>query len=79
MVRQAFLGFELGQRCYTEKLVMSNSEGTERISYHPTKEDLCIDENGKVAKGLTYEGELNKVRALKEGNIVLTKQKLSFK
>lgn len=40
---------------------MSNSEGTKRIDYHPTKEDVCIDEHGKVAKGLTYEGELNKV------------------
>eukprot|EP00752_Nemacystus_decipiens_P009700 g8663.t1 len=60
---KAFLGFDLGQRCYKEKLVMSNSEGTERIEYHPTKEDVCIDEHGKVARGLTYEGELNKVSA----------------
>eukprot|EP00903_Cladosiphon_okamuranus_P014557 g13503.t1 len=58
---KAFLGFELGQRCYKEQLVMSNSEGTERVEYHPVKEDVCIDEHGKAAKGLTYEGELNKV------------------
>ena len=42
--------------------MMANEDGTERIPYHPAKEDLCIDENGRTARGLTYEGELNKVR-----------------
>lgn len=41
---------------------MANDDGTERIPYVPDEGDLCIDKNGRVAKGLTYEGELNKVR-----------------
>ncbi len=41
---------------------MANDDGTDRIPYVPVEGDLCIDENGKVAKGLTYEGELNKVK-----------------
>lgn len=41
--------------------MMSNNEGTELADYVPRKGDWCIDENGKQVKGLTYEGELNKV------------------
>lgn len=58
---QAFLGFELGQRCYPSP-VISNDAGTERIPYVPGAADVCIDENGIETTGLTYEGELNKVR-----------------
>ncbi|CAM9447814.1 unnamed protein product, partial [Pylaiella littoralis] len=58
---KAFLGFELGQRCYLETLKVSNDEGTELIDYVPGAGDRCIDANGREVGGLTYEGELNKV------------------
>ena len=58
---QAFLGLELGKRCYPDP-VMANADGSERIEYRPTEDDICIDENGQETRGLTYEGELNKVR-----------------
>ena len=61
---QAFLGFEMGQRCFPNP-VISNDEGTERIPYVPTGREIvgkCKDANGKEVDGLTYEGELNKVR-----------------
>ncbi|CAM9244255.1 unnamed protein product [Ectocarpus sp. 13 AM-2016] len=58
---KAFLGFELGQRCYLGDLVVSNDEGTKRIEYVPRKGETCIDQNGREVQGLTYEGELNKV------------------
>lgn len=63
---QAFLGLELGKRCYPDP-GMANEDGTDRIPYVPRKEDVCRDENGQKAKGLTYEGELNKVRFLQRG------------
>eukprot|EP00752_Nemacystus_decipiens_P009696 g8660.t1 len=58
---KAFLGLELGKRCYLEPLVMASADGTERIEYKPVAGDVCIDENGQEVPGLTYEGELNKV------------------
>eukprot|EP00752_Nemacystus_decipiens_P009703 g8666.t1 len=58
---KAFLGLELGKRCYLEPLVMASADGTERIEYEPVAGDVCIDENGQEVPGLTYEGELNKV------------------
>ncbi|CAM9706578.1 unnamed protein product, partial [Laminaria digitata] len=60
---KAFLGFELGQRCFPYP-VISNDEGTERLAYVPTGREIvgtCKDANGKEVEGLTYEGELNKV------------------
>lgn len=53
----------MGQRCFPEP-VISNDEGTKRISYVPSGREIvgqCIDEDGKEVDGLTYEGELNKV------------------
>lgn len=61
--RQAFLGFEAGQRCFPDPVV-SNNEGTERIPYVPSGREIvgeCINDKGKKVDGLTYEGELNKV------------------
>ncbi|CAM9587810.1 unnamed protein product, partial [Laminaria digitata] len=60
---KAFLGFEMGQRCFPNP-VISNDEGTKRLSYVPTGREIvgtCKDANGKEVEGLTYEGELNKV------------------
>lgn len=45
--------------------VISNDEGTKRIPYTPTAREIvgkCTDEYGRTIEGLTYEGELNKVR-----------------
>lgn len=61
---QAFVGFEAGQKCFP-KPVVSNDGGTARVDFVPTGTeflDECIDENGQKTKGLTIEGELNKVR-----------------
>lgn len=58
------VGFEAAQRCFPNP-VISNDEGTERIPYVPTgrdRLDACTDANGRQSTGLTYEGELNKVR-----------------
>lgn len=62
--RQAFLGFENGQKCFPDPVV-SNDDGTKTIKYKPSGREIvgtCINESGKKAEGLTYEGELNKVR-----------------
>lgn len=61
---QAMVGFEAAQNCYPSP-VISNDEGTARIPYVPTARDRldpCTDANGRQTTGLTYEGELNKVR-----------------
>ena len=53
----------MGQRCFPNP-VISNDEGTKRLSYVPTGREIvgtCKDANGKEVEGLTYEGELNKV------------------
>lgn len=58
----------MGKRCFPNP-VISNDEGTKRISYVPTGREIvgqCTNEYGKEVDGLTYEGELNKV-----GNSVL--------
>ena len=62
--RQAFLGFENGQKCFPDPVV-SNDDGTKRIKYKPSGREIvgtCINASGKKVEGLTYEGELNKVR-----------------
>lgn len=61
--RQAFVGFEAGQKCFPDPVV-SNSEGTKRIKYVPSGREIvgkCINEHGREVDGLTIEGELNKV------------------
>lgn len=60
------VGFEAGQKCFPNP-VISNDEGTERIPFVPSARDRldsCKDANGRDSTGLTYEGELNKVRTL---------------
>ncbi|CAN0377619.1 unnamed protein product, partial [Ascophyllum nodosum] len=62
-VLKAFLGFELGQRCFPSPMI-SNDAGTDRIPFVPSDGDrvgTCINEDGEEEVGLTYEGELNKV------------------
>eukprot|EP00904_Undaria_pinnatifida_P002849 jgi/Undpi1/12565/HiC_scaffold_6.g02234.m1 len=62
---KAFVGFEAGQRCFPNP-VISNDEGTKRIPYVPSGRHLvgeCTNEKGRQIKGLTIEGELNKVSA----------------
>ncbi|CAM9233764.1 unnamed protein product, partial [Laminaria digitata] len=62
---KAFLGFEMGQRCFPNP-VISNDEGTKRIKYVPTGREIvaeCTNAYGKKEDGLTYEGELNKISA----------------
>lgn len=50
--------------------MVSNDEGTKRIEYAPRKGETCIDQNGREVLGLTYEGELNKVRGRWGGGTV---------
>ena len=60
---QAFLGLELLQTCYPDPVVATDC-GTDRIPFVAGKKDKldeCVDKDGKKKRGLTYEGELNKV------------------
>ncbi|CAM9646416.1 unnamed protein product, partial [Ascophyllum nodosum] len=64
-VLKAFLGFELGQRCFPNPEI-SNDAGTERIPYESSPSDRlgnCVNADGDEEVGLTIEGELNKVTA----------------
>lgn len=61
---QAMVGFEAAQKCYPSP-VISNDAGDDRIPYEPTARerlDVCTDASSKESTGLTYEGELNKVK-----------------
>ena len=61
--RQAFLGFERGQRCFEEPKV-SNVDGTDLIDFKQSSADRvgkCVNQSGDEEIGLTFEGELNKV------------------
>lgn len=60
---QAFLGVESGQRGFPDPVV-SNDAGTEHIPCKPSRVDhlgMCLNEKGQEKRGLTYEGELNKI------------------
>lgn len=55
--------------------MVATDDGKDRIDFVPTKDtelDYCIDKSGKEVRGLTYEGELNKVMvSIKHGDTFL--------